>query len=85
MGSIYVRINKITHLNKQTNKQMKSTQEKLNDYLDRALNIIISLEQYASEETAKDIEALFQELKYSDDIDADMEAQDFDTFGTNKI
>ena len=64
---------------------MKSTQEKLNDYLDRALNIIISLEQYASEETAKDIEALFQELKYSDDIDADIEAQDFDTFGTNKI
>ncbi len=59
--------------------------EQLNDCLDRALNIIISLEQYASEETAKDIEALFQELKYSDDIDADMEAQDFDTFGTNKI
>jgi hypothetical protein len=64
---------------------MKSTKEKLNDYLDRALNIIISLEQYASEETAKDIEALFQEIKYADDIDADMEAQDFDTFGTNKI
>ena len=64
---------------------MKSTQEKLNDYLDRALNIIISLEEYASEQTTKDIEALFQELKYSDDIDADMEAQDFDTFGTNKI
>ncbi len=59
--------------------------EQLNVCLDRALNIIISLEQYASEETAKDIEALFQELKYSDDIDADMEAQDFDTFGTNKI
>jgi hypothetical protein len=64
---------------------MKSTQEKLNDYLDRALNIIISLEEYASEQTAKDIEALFQEIKYADDIDADMEAQDFDTFGTNKI
>lgn len=71
---------------------MKSTQEKLNDYLDRALNIIISLEEYASEETAKDIEALFQELKYSNDIDseieslnADMEAQNFDKFGTNKI
>jgi hypothetical protein len=64
---------------------MKSTQEKLNDYLDRALNIIISLEQYASEETAKDIEALFQEIKYADDIDADMEAQDYETFGNNKI
>jgi hypothetical protein len=59
--------------------------EQLNDCLDRALNIIISLEQYASEETAKDIEALFQEIKYADDIDADMEAQDFDKFGTNKI
>jgi hypothetical protein len=64
---------------------MKSTQEKLNDYLDRALNIIISLEQYASEETAKDIEALFQEIKYADNIDADMEAQDYETFGNNKI
>jgi hypothetical protein len=64
---------------------MKSTKEKLNNYLERALNIIISLEQYASEETAKDIEALFQEIRYSDDIDADMEAQDFDTFGTKKI
>jgi hypothetical protein len=59
--------------------------EQLNDCLDRALNIIISLEEYASEQTAKDIEALFQELKYSDDIDADMEAQDFDKFGQNKI
>ena len=64
---------------------MKSTKEKLNNYLERALNIIISLEQYASEETAKDIEALFQEIEYADDIDADMEAQDFDTFGKNKI
>jgi hypothetical protein len=64
---------------------MKSRQEKLNDYLDRALNIIISLEQYASEETSKDIEALFQEIKYADDIDADMEAQDYETFGNNKI
>ena len=59
--------------------------EQLNDCLDRALNIIISLEEYASEQTAKDIEALFQELKYSNDIDADMEAQDFDKFGQNKI
>lgn len=59
--------------------------KQLNECLDKALNIIISLEQYASEETAKDIEALFQELKYSNDIDADMEAQDFDKFGQNKI
>jgi len=64
---------------------MISPQEKLNSYLDRALNIIISLEEYASEETARDIEALFQEIKYSDDIDADMEAQDYDRFGEHKI
>ena len=68
------------------------TTKQLNKYLDRALNIIITLEEYASEETAKDIEALFQEIKYSDDVDyeiqslnADMEAQDFDKFGQNKI
>jgi hypothetical protein len=65
--------------------------KKINDYLDRALNIIISLEEYASEETSKDIEALFQEIKYGDDIDADMriiadlEAQDYETFGDDKI
>jgi hypothetical protein len=64
---------------------MKSKEKKLNDYLDRALNIIMSLEDYACEETAQDIEALFQEIRYADDIDADMEAQDFDVFGINKI
>lgn len=64
---------------------MDSREKKLNDYLDRALNIIMSLEEYACEETAKDIEALFQEIRYADDIDADMEAQDFDVFGINKI
>lgn len=78
---------------------MISTQEKLNSYLDRALNIIISLEEYASEETAMDIEALFQEIKYSDyidadmevwkeysdDVDADMESQDYDIFVKHKI
>lgn len=61
------------------------TIEQLNECLDKALNIIITLEEYASEQTAQDIEALFQEIKYSDEIDADMEAQDFDKFGQNKI
>ncbi len=70
---------------------METNLKKINDYLDRALNIIISLEEYASEETSKDIEALFQEIKYGDDIDADMriiadlEAQDYETFGDDKI
>jgi hypothetical protein len=68
------------------------TKDQLNNYLERALNIIITLEEYASEELALDIEALFQEIKYSDDVDyeiqslnADIEAQDFDKFGKNKI
>jgi hypothetical protein len=68
------------------------TTDQLNNYLERALNIIITLEEYASEELALDIEALFQEIKYSDDVDyeiqslnADIEAQDFDKFGKNKI
>jgi hypothetical protein len=68
------------------------TKDQLNNYLERALNIIITLEEYASEEMALDIEALFQEIKYSDDVDyeiqslnADIEAQDFDKFGKNKI
>jgi hypothetical protein len=68
------------------------TKDQLNNYLERALNIIITLEEYASEEMALDIEALFQEIKYSDDVDyeiqslnADMEAQNFDKFGKNKI
>ena len=61
------------------------TTDQLNNYLEHALNIIITLEEYASEQKALDIEALFQELKYSDEIDADMEAQNFDKFGQNKI
>ena len=68
------------------------TKDQLNNYLERALNIIITLEEYASEELALDIETLFQEIKYSDDVDyeiqslnADIEAQDFDKFGKNKI
>jgi hypothetical protein len=31
------------------------------------------------------IDALFNEIKYSDSLDADMEAQDWDTFGEKKI
>ena len=61
------------------------TLEQTNRLLDKALNIIISLEIYASEETIKEIEALFQEIKYSDDLDADMEAQDYNVFKKNKI
>ena len=31
------------------------------------------------------IDALFNEIKYSDKLDADTEAQDWDTFGEHKI
>lgn len=37
------------------------------------------------EEMDSRIESLFNEIKYSDELDADMEAQDWDTFGENKI
>ena len=45
------------------------TKEQLERLLDTACNIIISLEDYADESLQNDIEALFQEILYSDDID----------------
>jgi hypothetical protein len=73
--------------------------KQLERLLNNACEIIISLEHYADESLNKDIDALFNELKYADDIDdelaltytqwshtnADDEAQDFDIFGNNKI
>ena len=62
-----------------------------NELLNRALDIITSLECYASEDLAQEIEGLFQEVKYSDELDqemgvcADLEAQDYNTFKQNKI
>jgi len=45
------------------------TKEQLERLLDTACNIITSLEDYADESLQNDIEALFQEILYSDDID----------------
>ena len=63
--------------------------QKTNELLNRALEIIISLEGYASDDLAKEIDALFEEVKRTDELDeemnADLEAQDYDTFGENKI
>lgn len=89
---------------------MDNTQ--LNRLLNTACEIIMSLEHHADTYTANKIEVLFQEIKYSDNLDeeiepeydgagfteddrivngqyinldADMEAQDWETFKENKI
>lgn len=67
------------------------TLEKLNYLLNKACEIITSLEHNASPELKEEIDFLFQEIVYSDQLDsemklsADQEAQDWDTFGPNKI
>jgi len=59
--------------------------EQLNRLLNVACEIITSLEQYADDSLRDDIDALFNEIRYSDELDADMEAQDWHTFKENKI
>lgn len=59
--------------------------DQLNRLLNTACEIITALEGYADPQLAEEIEAFFNEVKYSDDLDADMEAQDWDTFGDKKI
>jgi hypothetical protein len=59
--------------------------------LNTSLDLLISLEQFADETTQKDIDALFDEINFNDDmilddsILADLQAQDYDEFGENKI
>ena len=65
------------------------------DQLERLLNEACELltiyedSGYASEDDLKRIDSIFTEINYSDVMDnktsADEEAQDWDTFGTNKI
>ena len=45
------------------------TREQLERLLDTAQNIIMALEHHADEPLKKDIEAFFQEILHSDDID----------------
>jgi len=59
--------------------------EQLNRLLNVACEIITSLEQYADDSLRDDIDALFNEIRYSDELDTDMEAQDWYTFKENKI
>jgi len=69
------------------------TKEQLNRLLNTACEIITALEGYADESLQKDIDAFFNEIVYSNDIDdeirinysADDQAQDWDVFGKNKI
>jgi hypothetical protein len=45
------------------------TTEQLERLLNTACDIITSLEHYADESLQKDIDALFNEILYSDDVD----------------
>ena len=75
---------------------MKKKLERLNRLLNTACEIITQLEHNADTEQQKVIDAMFEEIKYADEIDdeielqednlrADLEAQDYSVFGKNKI
>ena len=64
------------------------TKQQLERLLDKACEIISRFEDCGlviDEESKADIEAFFQEVIHSDQLDADMEAQDYDVFGDHKI
>jgi len=63
--------------------------EQLERLLNTACEIITELEHNADEDQMKRIDAMFNEILYSDEIDRDMradeQAQDWGTFEQNKI
>ena len=59
--------------------------QQLDTLLNTACEIIGELESFADPELQIKIDAFFNEIKYSDSLDADMEAQDWDVFGDSKI
>jgi hypothetical protein len=64
------------------------TKQQLERLLDKACEIISRFEDtglVVDEESKADIEAFFAEVMHSDELDADMEAQDYDVFGDRKI
>jgi len=64
------------------------TKQQLERLLDKACEIISRFEDtglVVDEESKADIEAFFEEVMRSDELDADMEAQDYDIFGDRKI
>jgi len=61
-------------------------EQTLKRLLNTSLDLLISLEQFADEATQKDINALFDEVNFSDDnILADLEVQEWELFGENKV
>ena len=61
-------------------------EQTLKRLLNTSLDLLISLEQFADEATQKDINALFDEVNFEDDnILADLEAQEWEVFGENKL
>tara|TARA_R100001244_G_scaffold112600_1_gene83339 strand:+ start:1218 stop:1439 length:222 start_codon:yes stop_codon:yes gene_type:complete len=72
-----------------SNDQLETKLSRANRLLNDACEIITQLEHNATSEQVKEIDAMFNEIKYADHVDAEMkadaEAQDFDTFGTEKI
>lgn len=69
------------------------TKETLERLLNEACELLIIFEDgnVANDEDKERISAIFNEIKYADKIDSEMnlsandEAQDWDTFGENKI
>lgn len=63
------------------------TKKQLQRLLNEACELLIIFEDgnVANDDDKRRIEAIFNEIKYSDRLDADMEAQDWDSFGENKI
>ena len=68
------------------------TKEQLERLLNTACEIIVELEHNADAEQREIIDALFNEIKYSDELDeemkarsADDEAQSYEVFGDKKI
>tara|TARA_B100001939_G_scaffold100192_1_gene86370 strand:+ start:2221 stop:2412 length:192 start_codon:yes stop_codon:yes gene_type:complete len=60
--------------------------EQLNRLLNTACEIIIELEHNADDEQQRRIDDMFNEIKlHEDNLMADLEAQDYDVFGKNKI
>tara|TARA_R100000231_G_C5216688_1_gene132215 strand:+ start:250 stop:465 length:216 start_codon:yes stop_codon:yes gene_type:complete len=71
---------------------MSFSKIQLNRLLNTACELLMQLEYYADSKQQERINAWFDEINCEDDVDreikdwkADMEAQDFDTFGKRKI
>jgi len=71
---------------------MSFSKIQLNRLLNTACELLMQLECNADAEQQARIDAWFEEIDHEDDVDrewkdwqADMQAQDFDTFGKRKI